>query len=227
MNIDQGAFEAFAYDVRDRNNPRFFVTEDHPQGALRRFSPSEKNWNDPWQLLHAPGTLQWLVLEPRGSGFGTFRWTTDRNYARQNAGMYYPFSEGLDVFGNQLYFTIKERKQLFILDLDRSTYVRQSTRSGVFDGMPDQVARIVGDEDQLLYFCEEAGAKNGVHARDSNGRFFTILETDSFHDESTGLAFSPNGKRMYVAFQRTGQIFDIWREDGLPFHGQTLNVRYH
>jgi hypothetical protein len=32
---------------------------------------------------------------------------------------------------------------------------------------------------------------------------------------------------MYVSFQHNGMIFDIWREDGLPFHGKTLNVKYH
>lgn len=225
MTMDRGFFEAFAYDIRDRNHPRFFVTEDKERGPLRRFSPSVKNWNDPWQLLHAPGTIQYLVLEPRGGGRGTFRWTTNKDYAKGNAQRYYPFSEGVDVYRNQLFFTVKERKQLFILDLDRKTFEMQSTRSGVFDGMPDQVQRIV--DDGLLYFCEEGGVENGVHARDPNGWFHTILESDTFRDESTGLAFSPDGKRMYVSFQSTGKIYDIWREDGLPFHGQTLNVRYH
>lgn len=225
MTMDRGYFEAFAADIRDRNHPRFFVTEDKERGPLRRFSPSEKNWGDPWQLLHARGTIQYLVLEPRGGGRGTFRWTTDYGYAKDNAQKYYPFSEGLDVHHNQLFFTIKNRKKLFILHLDRKTFEEQSTRSGVFDGMPDQVARIV--DDGLLYFCEEGGVENGVHARDTNGRFFTILESDTFSDETTGLAFSPNGKRMYVSFQHSGKIYDIWREDGLPFDGKTLNVRYH
>jgi sugar lactone lactonase YvrE len=131
----------------------------------------------------------------------------------------------MDVYRNQLFFTTKERKELFILDLDRETFEKQSTRSGIFDGQPDQVKRIV--DDGLLYFCEEGGVENGVHARDENGWFFTILESDTFNDETTGLAFSPNGKRMYVSFQQKGKIFDIWREDGLPFNGQTLNVKFH
>ncbi|KAL3935864.1 MAG: hypothetical protein SGBAC_008705 [Bacillariaceae sp.] len=226
VTMDRGYFEAFASDIRDRNHPRFFVTEDKERGPLRRFSPSVKPWNDPWQLLHVPGPIHYLILEPRGNGkSGKFRWTTNKNQAKTNAQMYYPFSEGLDVYRNQLFFTIKNRKELFILDLDKKTYEKESTRSGVFDGMPDQVQRIV--ESGLLYFCEEGGVENGVHARDTNGWFFTIMESDTFNDESTGLAFSPDGKHMYVSFQRTGKIFDIWREDGLPFHGQTLNVRYH
>jgi secreted PhoX family phosphatase len=118
------------------------------------------------------------------------------------------------------------------LDLDAKTYEVHSTVSGIFDGMPDQVKRLVHDDENgvqksLLYFCEEGGVENGVHARDENGWFFTILESDTFNDETTGLAFSPDGKHLYVSFQHKGMIFDIWREDGLPFYGKTLNVKYH
>lgn len=218
--MDRGFFEAFAYDIRDPNHPRFFVTEDKERGPIRRFSPSHIDWEDPWELLHAPGTLEYLVIEPRGGNRGTFRWTTDKMYAKANAAMYYPYTEGIDVWRHQLFFTTKERRELYILHLDNKTFEKESTASGIFDGMPDQVKRIV--DDGLLYFCEEGGVENGVHARDENGWFFTILETDTFSDESTGLAFSPDGKRMYVAFQHSGRIFDIWREDGLPFHGKTL-----
>lgn len=40
----------------------------------------------------------------------------------------------------------------------------------------------------LLYFCEEGGIENGIHARDEHGWYFTVLESDTFNDESTGLA---------------------------------------
>ncbi|KAL3936499.1 MAG: hypothetical protein SGBAC_008201, partial [Bacillariaceae sp.] len=43
--IDDGWYEAFAHDIRNLNQPRFFVTEDHPKGALRRFSPLKANWD--------------------------------------------------------------------------------------------------------------------------------------------------------------------------------------
>jgi len=99
--------------------------------------------------------------------------------------------------------------------------------SGLFDGMPDQMKRLVHDEDELLYICEEGGSENGVHARNSRGWFFTILESAQINDETTGLAFSPDNKHMYVAFQEAGVILDVWREDGHPFNGRTLNVKYH
>jgi hypothetical protein len=231
ITMDTGFFEAFAYDIRDDSRPRFFVTEDKERGPLRRFTPSVVDWNDPWNILHGPGAIEYLLLHPQDNNpRGTFSWTSIKEDSKVNSKLYYRHSEGIDVYRNQLFFTTKNQKELFILDLDAMTYEVHSTVSGVFDGMPDQVKRLVhadGVVDSLLYFCEEGGVQNGVHARDENGWFFTILEADTFSDETTGLAFSPDGKHMYVSFQHNGMIFDIWREDGLPFHGKTLNVKYH
>lgn len=158
---------------------------------------------------------------------GTFKWMADFETARDNAFLYFQHSEGLDVADNQLYAVCKYYKELFIFNLDDFTYTVHSTVSGVFDGMPDQMKRLVHDEDELLYICEEGGSENGVHARNSRGWFFTILESAQINDETTGLAFSPDNKHMYVAFQEAGVILDVWREDGHPFNGRTLNVKYH
>lgn len=236
--IDDGYFEAFAYDIRNASQPRFFVTEDHPKGALRRFTPKNPNWDDPWNLLHGEGTLDYLILEPYStsnpSGGGTFSWTDRLSNAKDNAERYYQYTEGIDVYNGELFVVSKIQKELFILDLDARTYKVLSTKSGLFDGTPDQLKRLVHEDGDgsfktMLYFCEEDGTENGVHAKDENGFFFTILESAVTLDnkEVTGLAFSPDGKHMYVSYQRTGLIYDIWRDDGLPFHARTLNVRYH
>ena len=66
-----------------------------------------------------------------------------------------------------------------------------------------------------------------MHARDGNtGRFFTIMDGGNYKTESTGLAFSPDKKHMYVSFQSYG-IFEITRDDGRPFDGQSLDIKYH
>jgi len=67
----------------------------------------------------------------------------------------------------------------------------------------------------------------GVHGRNIAGQYLTVLESHELSDETTGLAFSPNGMHMYVAYQDNGLLFDITRTDGLPFHAKTLNVKYH
>lgn len=68
---------------------------------------------------------------------------------------------------------------------------------------------------------------NTVHARNRQGQYFAILETDVYEDETTGLAFSPDGKHLLFAYQETGVLYDITRVDGLPFSARTLNVKYH
>jgi len=243
-----GYFESFAYDIRDFDKPRFFVTEDSPSGALRRYTPSNPNWDDPWTILHGEGIIEYLVLEPSGGnrwdGSGKFTWTTSSRVGRNSATRYYQHTEGLDVYNNELFFVSKSQHSLFILDLENNTYERHSTDSGLFDGQPDQMKRLIKngpsniessntfdvhepEEEPLLYFCEEIGTANGIHARDANGWFYTILESSMYGRETSGLAFSPDGKHMYFSYQSAGIIFDVWRDDGLPFYGKSLDVHYH
>eukprot|EP00980_Cylindrotheca_fusiformis_P014210 scaffold3741_cov127-Cylindrotheca_fusiformis.AAC.2 len=232
MGKEGGKWEAFAYDIRNQSAPHFYATEDEKRGPLRRFTPDAPDWDDPWTMLHTNGTLDYLVLQP---GNGTFIWTDDLDEAKQNSRKYYRNSEGIDVYNNELFFVSKAEKELFILDLDTMTYEAHSTVFGLFDGQPDQMKRLIQDPSDdnngksLLYFCEDGGENNGVHARDANGWYFTILEAglEDLSSETSGLAFSPDGKHMYVAYQHQGTVFDIWREDGRPFYGKTLSVKYH
>ena len=142
-----------------------------------------------------------------------------------------PHSEGIDVVEEYLYFVSKELRMLFILNLDDFTYTSQSTRSGLFWGQPDQVNQFFSASGNaaadLMYFTEDGGKYAGIHARNHEGKYFTILESHVYADETTGLSFSPNGKHMYIAYQDNGLLFDITRRDGLPFFARTLNVKYH
>ena len=225
ISMGRGRFESFSFDVRDQESPRFFLTEDHVRGAVRRFTPTDPDWDDPWTMLHGNGKLEFLVLNYKT---GTFSWTSNISKGRNSAAEHYPQCEGMDVNDGMLYLVAKNIRQLFILDLDAQTYTNTTTQHGVFDGGPDQVKRILvsDDADDILYFTEEGGKLPGVHGRNSAGQFFTILEGD-YNDETTGLSFSPGGMFMYVAFQERGLLFELSREDGLPFHGRTLNINYH
>jgi len=207
----------------------FFATEDHPRGALRRFTAVDPDWNDPWTMLHGEGNLDYLVLIPNANlNGGTFRWTQDIDAGKQSAFDFYTETEGIDIYEGKLYVVSKRWKSLFILDLDHLTYNNMTTRHGVFDGAPDQISRLLQDEEsQILYFTEEGGRDPGVHGRNSEGLFFTIFESPTFNDETTGLSFSPSGHHMYVAYQDRGILFEITRTDGLPFNGRTLDVKYH
>ena len=167
-----GKYESFAYDARDRMKPTFYVTHDSSSGGLVRFTPDPtvvaeaENTGDYSGMLTTTGTLHWLVLSPSDgprSASGTFQWTPIRSEADDNAYEYYRSSEGIDIRSGMLYFTTKYWKDLFILDLDTMAYTRSSTTTGAFDGQPDQIKRILAEDDSrdMLYFCEEAASDNG------------------------------------------------------------------
>ena len=227
-----GAWESFAADVRDEDNPKFFATEDRRTGALERFTPD--SGGSGWDAVNGSGRYEYLVLRPTAgnAGTGTFYWTATRSFARINAQQYYPNTEGIDFYDGRLYFVCKTTRWMFILDLDEGTYERTSTRSGLFDGKPDQIRRIVNDDEGLVYFTEEGGNGGaGVHARDADGRYYTVMESPRWRGETAGLAFSPDGTHMYIAYQNIGKdigkLYAIWRRDGLPFQGTHLDVNYH
>ena len=235
-----GNYESFAYDARIRLEPTFYVTNDSSAGGLVRFTPdpavvvAAENTGDYSQVLTTMGTLEWLILEPATDSAsdtsGGFRWTDSREDADNNAYAYYRSTEGIDIRNGILYMTAKTTKSLFILDLDGLTYERSSTRSGAFEGQPDQIRGIISDDpnSDMLYFCEEASSdNNGVHARDIEGNFYTIINGPGLNSETTGLAFSPDNKRMYVSYQGPGIIFEISRIDGYPFGAHRLDIKYH
>jgi hypothetical protein len=240
-----GRYESAAYDNRSPSDPKFFVTSDKPNGPLLRFTPDpyaviqavvSGNYSD---LLHTDSDLvenEYLVLHFEAVDAGNFTWTSNITEAEQSAVQHYSNAEGMDVRDGMLYFVAKREKHLFILDLDAQTFVRSSTKSGAFNSGPDQVARLLSDDDGtgILYFCEGGEMGTGVHGRNSDGQFFTILQADEgpsdfdrIDGETSGLAFSPDGKRMYVSFQQQGKIFEIRRTDGRPFGGQRLDIKYH
>ncbi len=195
-----GNYESFAFDNRDRMAPKFFVTNDYALGGLVRFSPDPnavtyaETSGDFRSILTSNGKHEWLVLLPNGgrasAANGRFRWTSSREEGDRNAQRFYPYAEGIDVKDGVLYFTTKKSRSLFILKLDEMTYERSSTKAGSFDGQPDQITRLttLGSKSvDMIFFCED-GKSNGIHARDREGNYRTILEQDGRYvgSETTG-----------------------------------------
>lgn len=154
---DAGNFESFA-----SHGSHFFVTEDAESGPLRRFTPdpTTTNWTDPWSVLLGAGLTEYLLLYPDSPRHGTYAWTTNKEIATDNSKMHYRNSEGIDVVEDRLFFVSKVQKEMFILDLSSNSYTVETTEHGLFDGDPDQVTKIVGD-DELLFFTEEGGSNAG------------------------------------------------------------------
>jgi len=222
-----GNYESFAYDDADPDvNARFFTTEDINGGKLTRYTPhpSAFQTSNPYDILSMPnGTYDYLILNQTDN---TFSWSPNLIDGIQNARALFPNTEGIDVHNRILNFISKKNKELYTLDLAAGTWTSSSTLSGAFDLQPDQLGRIIGDHD-MLYFCEDGGADCDIHARDATGQYFTILKGVGYETETTGLAFSPNNKFMYVAFWQDSNIYSIWREDGLPFNGEVAYTKYH
>ncbi|KAL7546102.1 hypothetical protein ACHAWF_009434, partial [Thalassiosira exigua] len=114
-----GRYESMACDDRDRANLKFFTTEDHERGALRRYETTEFGWG----ALHGGGTETFLNIIDGN----TYEWTTDEELARDSAERDFPNSEGIQVHEGKLYFMSKVDRKLLVLDLENMTYTTEIT----------------------------------------------------------------------------------------------------
>ena len=144
---------------------------------------------------------------------------------------------GLQPFIGIMRFVSKKTYKLYTLDLDRGMYTTMWTNNtlvgdGKFENSPDQIVRNNGGD--FLYFTEDGGSTPGVYAMDTNGSMYAIFEaySDMYKgDETTGLAFSPDGNTMYANFQDCGCketygedcgcLLRFIRDDGLGFDGES------
>jgi hypothetical protein len=220
--LEGGSFEAFAYAFVNTNRPVFFVTEDTIRGALRRFRPDSEQPLG-WSMLEGGGKIDYLEFLPENR----FRWTESLSDARLSAYNYYQNCEGIIYHDGELMFVSKVQKELFRLDLEEGTYKVESTLArdleggGSFGDQPDEMFT-AGDD--LIYFTEDGGRTPGVYAYDGY-RYVTMLEADADiykGDETTGLAFSPDGMFFYFCIQEIGFLFQAQRSDGLPFESRRL-----
>lgn len=261
-----GNYESVAVDDRDPSRPTFFVTEDHESGALRRYTPPPPPIQDggnatrggappaaaDWRALHAEGgQTKYLVFlkDDEGRLTNEFAWVRNEDRGRRNAREHFPNAEGIDFDDGRLYFVSKRMMMLYVLDVESRTYRTLSTAGGLpvgeFLHSPDQIVRNNGGD--FLYFTEDGGDTAGVYAIDASSpsppRRYAIFEASDGrykHDETTGLAFSPDGRRMYAAFQdcgcegsetgvdaTCGCLLEFVRDDGRSFDGKARGLKFH
>ena len=245
-----GNYESVAVDNRDSSRPVFYVTEDHEYGALRRYVPPPSSTVNNWAALTMGGTRDYLIFL-NSTHFG---WTLDKPAAQTSSATYYPNTEGIDCINGMLYFVSKVKYKVFVLAIDSGTYTSFITNGGTIPGggsfasQPDQLYH----NGEYTYFTEDGGRTPGVYAiHKSSGIKHAIFEA-SFevysNDETTGLAFSPDNTRMYVALQDCkatslvlplgigqlctssidcGCLFELRRTDGQTFDGQMMSLKFH
>jgi hypothetical protein len=94
-----------------------------------------------------------------------------------------------------------------------------------YNNQADQINNHLDDPNGIVLFCEDGCLNCGVHGCDATAQFFPILAGLGYKTDTTGLAFRPDVMFMFVSFQGPGVIWKIWREDGFPFTGNTLDIK--
>jgi len=214
-----GEYETVAVDNTNKNKPVFFVTEDESDGELRRFEADGNGWD----ALHVGGRTTYLEFLDGNR----FQWTTSLIAGENSAASYYPNAEGIIYHNSTLYFVAKVTRTLFILDLNDMTYTSEQTGSswvgqGSFNSQPDQIIESDLDKRKYIYFTEDGGSAPGVHVRDREGKYYTMVRGVPggrySGDETVGIAFSPDRRKFYFGFQDAGVLMEVTRDDGHVFN---------
>ena len=172
-----------------------FMTEDEPDGLLYRFVP------DRWPDLSA-GRLQalrvdgprtvWIdVPDASASALPTRSQVPDATVFTGGEGICY--REGF------VYFTTKYDNRVHLLDLQRESY------AVVWDGTEPlfTVDNITADPVAGQLFIAEEGGNMEIVIIDTKGNVAPFLRVEGHPDsEVAGVAFSPDGTRLYFSSQR-------------------------
>jgi secreted PhoX family phosphatase len=200
--------EAVAVDPVGRH---LYMTEDIPDGRLYRFKPRH------WGRLDA-GLLE--VATVRGE---RVTWTAvpDPSGKTRETRLQVPGStnflrgEGIFRVGRTVYIGTTENSQLHALDLDRQRI------EVVYDGFevrnPPLIAldQMTGSPGGELFIAEDNGRpEQGVSVFEDGRvtRFLTVGGPIHQGSELSGLAFTPDGTRMYFASQRAygdGAVYEV------------------
>jgi hypothetical protein len=216
---DGGNYESVAVDNRNPQKPTFFTTEDNSYGELRRFEADGNGWD----ALHSGGQTTYLQFLDGNR----FQWTTSLSAGKNSAANYYPNVEGIAYHNSTLYFVSKVTRRLYILALNDMTYTSERVGSswvgqGSFNSQPDQIIENDLDIREFIYFTEDGGNSPGVHVRDREGKYYTMVRAipgGKFSgDETVGIAFSPDRKKFYFGFQDAGVLMEVTRNDGREFN---------
>jgi hypothetical protein len=126
------------YDDHDDDENHNKEDEDGKDGRRRRSSNLSKE--DRWKLLNDPNAKhEFLKLTPtpgQEQKGGTFEWVEDPCEANPED---YPQSEGIHFEDGILTFVAKRKRQIFYLDLDKKTYVEDTTNKGSIYQQPDNI----------------------------------------------------------------------------------------
>lgn len=209
-----GVFKHEAVAV-DPLNRKLYLTEDQPDGCLYRFTPFNYPDLSAGKLEVAriikgtAGPVQWLEIgDPRASKKAT------RFQAKASR---FKGGEGIVYYNGKVYFTTKGDNRVWVFDITSQVVSVLYDDSDFLNPVLTGVDNITVSADGTLYVAEDGGNMQVVAIANS-GEVYPVLQLIG-HDKSeiAGVAFSPDGSRMYFSSQR-GRSGDVL--DGLTFEVQ-------
>jgi len=214
--------EAVAVDERSQY---LYLTEDKKDGCLYRFI-ADRQSNKGFPDLSS-GRLEVATMMDSGtkSETGTLDWQLISDpSAKQQATRYqvptakkFNGGEGAAYFDGKIIFTTKGDNRVWSYDTRTKEieilYDIKDTLTPILSGVDNVTVSQQGD----IYVAEDGGDLQIVVIAD-NGAIYAAAQLEG-HDQSevAGLAFSPDGKRLYFSSQRG--------TDGSPEGGITYEIR--
>ncbi len=194
--------EAVAVDVE---HDHLYLTEDKPDGCLYRFT-ADSQGSDGFPDL-AAGRLE-VAVRPAGQDTLSWSLVPDPQASQQEtryqvvSALTFDGGEGIAYFDGRIIFTSKgdnrvwsynTTSQLLEIVYDAADYI-----TPILTGVDNVTVSKTGD----IYVAEDGGDLQVV-VLDDQGGLYPIVQLEG-HDRSeiTGIAFSPDGKRLYFSSQR-------------------------
>jgi len=210
-----GVFKHEAVAV-DSLNRKLYLTEDQVDGCLYRFTPF--NYPDlsagkleAARLINGEtGKVEWQEIEDPLASRTETRFQVSAT--RFNGG------EGIAYFGGKVYFTTKGDNRVWVFDINSQVLSILYDDCAYINPVLTGVDNITVSSDGSLYVAEDGGNMQVVVIA-NDGAIYPVLEMTG-HDKSeiAGVAFSPDGSRLYFSSQRGKSGDEL---DGLTFeiHG--------
>jgi secreted PhoX family phosphatase len=216
QGVDQPALGTFTHEAAavDPRGKAVYLTEDHPDGRLYRFVPTE------YPDLRA-GTLQAAHVD--GAGAVTFVDVSPDGPERSDATTSFDSGEGMFHDRGTIVFTTKGDNRVWALDPAASTVTVLYDPAAVDDPPLTGVDNItVHHRSRDLYVAEDGGNMELVlitAPKDGSAGVVApfLALTGTMESEIAGPAFDPSGRRLYFSSQRGTR-------EGLPGPGLTFEV---
>ncbi|MGB5602258.1 MAG: alkaline phosphatase PhoX [Gammaproteobacteria bacterium] len=179
---------------------KLYLTEDRKNGYLYRFTPFHYPDLDAGILEAArvvegeTGRVEWLVIEDPSARKAETRFQADAT--RFNGG------EGIVYYNGKVYFTTKGDNRVWAFDITSQNLSILYDDSAYLDPVLTGVDNITVSADGTFYVAEDGGDLQVVVIA-TDGSLYPLLELAGHgQSEITGLAFSPDGSRLYFSSQR-------------------------